>query len=434
MSDNQELKTAERPSLSQADAPAPRFWATRVSRGLVRRIVRGGDAPRPAIIEDSIGQVTLAAPRTRPSAYLVSFVLFVVIPSIAASLYFAFLASDQFVAEARFAVRAAQVDMVSASKMKSDMASAAATMTAPSAAGQEAYIIATYIRSRAVVDDLSKAMDLRAIFRRPEADFWARLKDKASAEALVEYWNGMVSAYVDAPSGVVTVSVRAFRPDDALAMTRAILNASEALANTVSARARADAMSRAEGEVRLEEGRVQSALADLRTFRDKQGYIDPLASATSTGTLLTGLMGQKIKLQIDLSVASRAMSPEAPTIQSAKSRLESLDRQIDEQKAKLTGDSPEARTIAGSLAKFETLEMQRIFSEKLYEMAQEGLERARQKAEMQNIYVSTFVPPALPEDARFPERWSMSLLIPIGLSVIWGIFALVGAAIDDHRY
>jgi capsular polysaccharide transport system permease protein len=91
------------------------------------------------------------------------------------------------------------------------------------------------------------------------------------------------------------------------------------------------------------------------------------------------------------------------------------------------------RTISGSLAKFESLEMQRIFSEKLYELSQEGLERARQKAEMQNIYVSTFVPPALPEEAKFPERFSMSVIIVLGLVIIWGIFALTSAAIADHR-
>jgi capsular polysaccharide transport system permease protein len=434
MSDDFEIGTKQ---AARSGAPPSAFASARLPRGLVQRFrarAENAEAPRPAIIEDSIGTVTLAAPRARPSAYLVSFVLFVVIPSIVAALSFAFLASDQFVAGARFAVRSAQIDSASLDNMKSAMSGANASISVPAIAGQDAYIIAVYIRSRAIVDDLSKGLDLRAVFRRPEADFWARLKDKASAEELVHYWNGMVTAYVDAPSGVVTVSVKAFRAADALSLAQAIIKSSEALANDVSVRARADAMTRAEAEVRRDEGLVQTALADMRAFRDQRGYIDPLSSATSTGALLNGLMGQKIKLQNDLFVAERAMSPSAPTLQSAKSRLEGIDGQIDELKAKLTGDSPDGRTIAASLARFEQLEMQRIFAEKLYELAQESLERARQKAERQAIYVSTFVPPALPEEARFPERFSMSAIIALGLAIVWGILALTSAVVEDHRY
>jgi capsular polysaccharide transport system permease protein len=102
-------------------------------------------------------------------------------------------------------------------------------------------------------------------------------------------------------------------------------------------------------------------------------------------------------------------------------------------KSKLTGKSEEG-TIAASLTKFETLELQRIFAEKLYGLAEDGLERARLRAEQQNIYVTVFVPPSLPQDAKYPERYSLSVLIPIGLLIVWGIFALMAAAVEDHRY
>jgi capsular polysaccharide transport system permease protein len=67
-------------------------------------------------------------------------------------------------------------------------------------------------------------------------------------------------------------------------------------------------------------------------------------------------------------------------------------------------------------------------------MSQDALERARLKAEQQNIYVETFVQPALPQEAKYPERLALSLLIPLGLTVVWGIFALIAAAVNDHRY
>jgi capsular polysaccharide transport system permease protein len=243
----------------------------------------------------------------------------------------------------------------------------------------------------------------------------------------------MVSTYIDGPSGIVTVAARAFRQEDALALSQAIVVASEKLVNDVSARARNDAMRRAEGEVRRNEEQVRLALQELRKYRDSEGFIDPISSATSTSKLLLGMMADKIKLQNDLFVATKAMSQDAPTVQTLKTRSESLDKQIETMKAGLAGNTAEGRTISNALVKYEELELKRTFAEKLYTMAQDGLERARLRAEQQNLYISVFVPPSLPQEARYPERLAFSFIIPIGLLVLWGIFALIAAAVEDHR-
>jgi capsular polysaccharide transport system permease protein len=371
-------------------------------------------------------------PRPLPNTYLASFIAVVVIPSFLCFVYLAFIASDQYVAEARFAVQSAQFGFGSGTAAGG--LGALSSGSIPSMAGQDAYIITNYIQSRAIIDDLAGKIDIRAIFQRPEADFWARLKNNPSAEELTDYWKKMVTTYIDGPSGIVTLTIRAFRPADAEMLAQAVIEASEKLANDVSARARTTIMRQAEDEVRRTEGLVRTALADMRDFRDRQGFIDPVSAATSTSTLLLQAMAQKIGLENNYFVASKAMSPDAPTVVELKTQIDGLDGQIAQLKSELTGNSPEGRTIAASLVTFEELELKRVFAEKLYTMAQDALERARLRAEQQNIFVSTFVPPSVPQDAKYPQRLSLSLLIPIGLSILWGIFALIGAAIEDHRY
>ena len=66
-------------------------------------------------------------------------------------------------------------------------------------------------------------------------------------------------------------------------------------------------------------------------------------------------------------------------------------------------------------------------------MAQDALERARLRAERQNLYVSVFVPPSLPEEAQYPQTLALSFIIPLTLLIVWGILALISAAIEDHR-
>jgi capsular polysaccharide transport system permease protein len=383
--------------------------------------------PRFAFLQDAL-------PRVKASPLLVSFVAVVLVPAFAALVYFALIASDQFAAQARFAVR--QIDIGSSDSMATAENSASGStdvnfsFTAP---GQNAYIVTSYIQSRAIVDDLNETLNLREIFRRPEADFWARLQRNASIDELTDYWKSMVGTYIDAPSGIVTLNVRAFRPDDAVALAKAVLTLSEALVNRISDRARRDAMESSEEEVRRTFAMTQSALADLRQFRDSSGIIDPVQAGTDIGKLLLPLLTEKIRLESDLFVASRDLDKTAPTIIAMKSQLDATEKQIADLRGKLTNTDGDNKTLAASLAKFEQLDLKRQFAEKLYTLAQADLDRARLRAERQSVYLTVFVPPSPPEESRYPRRIAFPILIFLGLGIVWSIGAMVVASVEDHR-
>ena len=360
-----------------------------------------------------------------------SFVVGVLIPSLCVVLYLAFIASDQYVAEARLSVRAAPMERASGLSGANALAKLSAGGM-PQLADQDAHIVAEYLRSRAAVEDIGEIVDLAAIFRRPGLDFWARLKAEPKAEELQKYWSGMLRTSVDGPSGILTISVRAFRPEDAKALAEACVRVSEDLVNKISERARIDALRKAEEEVRRADGLMQQALRDLRAFRDKEGILDPGATATATSQLLLGAIAERGRLQTDMFVLSRALAPNAPTVKALKDRIDAMDSQIEQIRGEMTNKSAQAKTLSAALVRFEQLDMQRIFAEKLFAMAQGGLERARLRAQQQQVYLTVFVPPYLPEEARYPERLAMSLVIPLALMVIWSIFALTGLAIEDH--
>jgi capsular polysaccharide transport system permease protein len=407
------------------------FEAPARSRGWLDRIgLRRGSqeiSPQPV----SVG--TSDPPRRRISGYMWSFLAIFVVPSFAATVYFALIASDQYIAEARFAVHSNFVDTVTPSSKSSKASTTASFMGGLTASTDDSYMVAAYVRSRACIDEVSRTLNLREIFRRPEADVWARLKADASPEELTKYWDYMVSSYVDPPSGIVTVSVAAFRREDALAIADAIIKASEKVANDVSTRAREDVMKSAGKEVTSAEDRVAASLADLRDFREKAGFIDPKFQAESVGRLLEDLIGQRIRLHTEYEVSSRAMSPEAPTLQSLKARLDQVDLQIAVEKAKLTSQSKDPRALANLLPRYEELLMRNTFADKLYALAADGLERARLRAAAQTIYINVFVPPAMPQEALFPERTISSALTALALFIVWGIVALVAALVEDHK-
>src|SRR5262249_53257388 len=162
----------------------------------------------------------------------------------------------------------------------------------------------------------------------------------------------MVNTYIDGPSGIVTLQVRAFRADDAVALANAVLELSETLVNRISDRARRDAMESSEQEVRRTYQMVQAALTDLHQFRDSSGIIDPGQSGTEIGKLLLPLMAEKIRLESDLFVASKDLDKTAPTIKALQGRLDTTQQQIAELRRKLTATDGDRNTLTTSLAKF----------------------------------------------------------------------------------
>lgn len=385
-----------------------------------------------------VDEESLRARRQLSPAFL-SIIVVVLVPATIIAIYLSFIASDQFTSETSFAVRPAEQDSSSSPDQDKDklqnvsVPAGGALGHLPNLASQDAQIVASYIRSPSIIKDLSATIDIRAIFRRPEADFWARLSADPSPEDLRDYWLKMVSTYIDNISGIVTVHVRAFRPSDALDLAQAILRSSDHLVNSLSNRAREDAMRRAEEEVRRADAQMRSVLVDLARYRDAEGFIDPVKMADQTGQLLVQLMIEKMQLESELYVTKGSGATDAPGAASLQTRLESVNGQITQVRSQIAGNSPDGRSLAASLVHFEELEIKRQFAEAMYTFARSGLDRARHAAERQTVYLTVFAPPGLPQDSSYPLRFTSIALISIGLMIAWSIGAMVWASIQDHR-
>ena len=83
----------------------------------------------------------------------ISFFLMVVLPTIIGTLYFAFVASPQYMSEFRFSVRPTDGALMSSSSVAADAALAMSN----------SYIVADYALSRDAVESLEKSVGLREI-------------------------------------------------------------------------------------------------------------------------------------------------------------------------------------------------------------------------------------------------------------------------------
>ncbi|AXS40347.1 hypothetical protein [Breoghania sp. L-A4] len=397
-------------------------------------IVRFPDAPPPAEkheVEPTVG-VRPAAPRLRPvprrrSIVKQSFIACVLLPTLIAGIYYAFIAADQYAVEAQFAVRSKESGV---SGIEGLTFLTGLTGSSPSAS--DSYIVTNFIASRDLVGEIDKTLDLRAMFSRPEADWWASVDPEAAIEDLVDYWNTMVSTDFETHSGIVLLEVRAFRPEDAQALADKIISQSEKLVNDMSRRARADAVAEAENEVTHAEIRLRLARKAIAQFRGRELRLDPVATAEAREKILGELEGRLAQLQTELSTL-RSVSPNSPRIASTVFQVEAVQKQINAVRNRTNiRDTENEGSLNTQLTAYEEFETEKMFAEKAFISSLASLEQARIEASGQNRYLSVFVQPKTPDIAVYPERMRWVAVVFILAFLTWAIGSLIVAGIRDH--
>jgi capsular polysaccharide transport system permease protein len=357
---------------------------------------------------------------------VVSFTVVVVLPIVAASLYFGFFASDQFVSELRFAVRGTTERLIGTDALGT--AGGLAYLNS----SQEVYAIADYIRSRAAIDEVDQTIDLRRTFRAGEADWLSRLKDHASSEELLRCWRKMITVSTEAVSGLVSVEVRAFTREDAVAVASAIRSASEALVNRLQQRPREDMVNRAENEVRVARDQAAQARDQVARFRTLQGIVDPLDTARSLIDNVTELKAKLVALEVELASAKAATGSNAPNVQPLQARRDSLNDQIQKLERRITGTNVGERTSARLMAEYDKIEIGRTLAEQQVAVAEKLLDQLRIEAHRRQIYVDVIEGPTSPQSALFPERTLSVGEIALKALGLWGVLFLTFAGVRDH--
>jgi capsular polysaccharide transport system permease protein len=354
------------------------------------------------------------------------FVVVVVIPTALAAVYYLVLAADQYVAEFRFALRTVE-------PIRAETGGLFQGNIAPSPVGVDSYAVVQYLSSRDVIDDLSKTLDLREMFSRPEADWLTRLQLPVSIEELVRYWKNQVDAFYDITNGTIVVRARAFTPDEALQLAQAILASAERLVNDLSARARRDTLRNSEREVRRAERRLKTALARLREFRDREGIIDPRKTADATQALASRIRDEIVRADTELSTIKHYMRADAPSVRMLEARIQSLQTQLRAVESEVT-DTEKSRSevLSRVMGSYEQLESERSFAEKAYQHALEALDRARMNADRQQVYIAGFVQPSLPEEPLYPRRFLNIGIVLFLCCAVWLIGAFMIRTVREH--
>ncbi len=384
------------------------------------RLHKLGPLPGQAVRSTRLWDRFAAAIRTRPWFFVV-----VVIPTLAAILYYGLIASDLYVAEARFVVR-------TPSQTAGPTSLGALLQNAGfSRSTDDTFSVHDFIQSRDIVAELSRKNDLVTLLSRPEGDFLRRyppIWGRRNFEQLYESYNNFVNVEFDTSTGISTLQVQAFRPDDSVRLARAVLASSESLINRMNDRARRDLVETGEADVRRAEKRVADAQLAITAYRLRTRDLDPRAQATASYTLAGQLSLQLANARAQLHQLETA-SPSSPQLPPLRAGVAALQTQLARANAELTGNN---NSTTMQLSQFERLQLEQDFATKALASATASLETARQNAARQQLYLEEIVTPQRPDYAIYPRRLLTIALVLLVSLLVYGIGWLVGASVREH--
>lgn len=394
-----------------------------------------------------------------------AFFFIVVMPIGLTAVYEAVFASRTYVAEARFAVRQAtdrplndtyigaagfdalpsptaerdQTAKASTGNRGSDAAARASqiiTSAIQSIAGGrndlEPFMLVDYVSSLEMVRTLDQDRWLRARFAAGSPDWIHALPDDASQEQLEEYWRWAVAASLDTTTGLISLKVTAFTPEDAQQIADHIVAQCEAMLSRIVERSRHDRMAEAKGLLTRAQERYTAAEAALRKLRSDELLIDPALSATTLFKQLMELITARVALDVQMRLIEPNVSADAPQLKVLKARIAALDAEIEKAKATLTDAGGAPGAASNYLTAYETAESERIFAMSFYQAALDGVERVRLASEREAAYLAVFAPPLRPDGASGPNVTATVGTMALICLLLFGMLTVVAAASRDQ--
>jgi capsular polysaccharide transport system permease protein len=383
-----------------------------------------------------------AAAAEQPRALLISFLLCVVLPTLIVAVYYFFVASGQYETQFRFTViqgspavpgnPAPGTTQSGASASASSMVQALTGMggQGTSIASAQNYVVVDYLQSRQAIADLEKRLNLSALYSRSDIDFMSRFNPRKSDEYLADYWKKMVAASYDPMTGLATVTVRAFKPQDAKAIADGLVISSEGLVNNIINKPNLDAVRAAELQVVTSQQRVKDVRGRLAAFRNSAGVIDPTQSAVPVNTqLVESLRPNVIQLQSQLSAMKDQGLGSSPAAGVVAARLAAARQQLAGVRGEVGGGR---QSLTGVVGRYEKVNFDVQFEQNLLDSALQTLAQTRAYALQQKMYILPYEQPNLPQASLYPQRLQSTVLAAFLLFGVWLIGSLVVKAIQQH--
>lgn len=352
------------------------------------------------------------------------FIVTVAIPTLSASVYFGFIASDVYISESRFVVRNPQ-------RQTQSTLGALLQSTGFTRSQDDTYSVHDFLLSRDALRELDQQLQIRKALSSGSIDVFNRFPGMSwddSFEAFYKHYRKYVQVDYDTVSSITTLYVRAYNANEAHDFNDLLLQMSERLVNNLNTRARLDLIQVAEREVLRAEVRAKNAAAALSGYRDRQEVFDPDRQSILQLQGVAKMREELLRTETQIAQL-RKISPENPQISALIYRAESLRNEIIAESGKVTG---QLQSLSAKAKAYDQFQLEKSFADRQLATAMAALDSARNEAQRKQLYLERLVQPHTPDKAMEPRRFrSIGMVFILGM-ILWGVLSLIVASVKEH--
>ena len=346
--------------------------------------------------------------------------------SILSGIYWFFIASDRYVSDAQVIIQRTDLG----GGQPTDFSS---LLTGGSNNNRgDQLLLRNYLLSEDMLKKLDAKLHLREHYSNSSHDPLSRMYDKdASWETFYQYYQTRVSVDYDDYAGVLDIHAQAYDPKTAQAITKMLTAEGEHFMNTIAhnlAQAQVDFL---EKQVVIMNDRVNETRDKVIDYQNKNNTASPMVAAETISAILAKLESDKTALQTQRSALQSYLISDYPTIVEMGQQIAAIDKQIAEEKAKLT--TSKGQSLNRAVVDFTRLEAEATFAQDVYKTALVALEKGRIEATRTINKVSILQQPTQPEDSLQPRRLYRTVLFTILAFLCAGLVSLLTLIVRDHK-
>lgn len=348
---------------------------------------------------------------------------FVLLASILVVFYYWVIASPRYVSETQF--------MVKQANSTESPFSGLAAIGSISGGMRDALVLKKYIESREMAVALDQAVSLKAHYERDDFDLISRLAHESTIEEYVEFYQNHISVLHDELSDVLYVEVQTYEANYSLQVAQTLLKLSENFINELGAKMAQEQVGYAQKEVERSYGELKKFQSDLVNFQDKFKLYNPEQQGGALVGAINELESEIIRQQTELKSLLAFMRDDAAEVKAKKIRINSLERQLAEEKNRLTNQDQQSLNKIN--VDFQEIKLNAELASDLYKTSLAGLESVRSEAYRKLKHLLVIENPALAEEDRYPRRIYNILTWFVCLVLLYLVARLILAIVKEHK-